>query len=118
MAREHSTLERIQQESHEWRETNFPPGNFQHHQFLGMVEEVGEIAHAILKFEQQIREYVISDEAKDRYGADVRDGIGDLIIFLMGFCSQHGWSLQDIIEETWDKVKNRDWVADPVSGGE
>jgi hypothetical protein len=26
--------------------------------------------------------------------------------------------MQDVAKETWERVRRRDWVADPVAGGE
>jgi NTP pyrophosphatase (non-canonical NTP hydrolase) len=52
------------------------------------------------------------------YDIDTKDSIGDTMVYLTGFCTNMGLSLQECIEETWNKVKQRDWKADPLKGGE
>jgi len=102
-------LKEIQAEIVEWREHNFP-GNTAVQQFLGMVEELGEISHAILKGQQGIRGYSEDDTA------EIQDGVGDLMIFLINFCDLNGWDTLEILQNTWDEVKQRDWVAHPETG--
>lgn len=97
----------IQKQVHEWRKYNFPnSGDL--HQFLGVVEEVGELSHAILKMAQGIR--------GDKHEEEARDAVGDIMIYLMNFCSENGWDLEEIIEETWDQVQRRNWVDYPKDG--
>jgi NTP pyrophosphatase (non-canonical NTP hydrolase) len=115
------TLDRIQNEARTWREANFPKYTA-FDQMMGMVEEMGELAHALLKFEQKIREYATDPDKppisaiKNKFETDARDAVGDWIIFCLGLCDRYGWNLQDIIEETWEKVRLRDWVANPETG--
>ena len=75
---------------------------------LGAFEELGELAHAHLKEEQGIRE---SD-----YEADAKDAIGDTIIYLANYCNARGFNLQSIISDTWNQVRQRDWVKYPKTG--
>lgn len=103
-------LKQIQTELDAWRVANFGKPNA-HHQLMGMVEEVGELSHALLKWEQGIRGY---DEAKAK--EEMRDAVGDIVIFAMGLCDVYGWSMQDIIEETSAHVLKRDWKTNPVTG--
>lgn len=100
-------LRAFQAEVAEWKKNNFPnSGDVQ--QFIGVVEEVGELAHAILKSLQGIR--------GDEHEAEARDAVGDIMIFLLNFCSANGWDLEDILVETWDEVKERDWIQYPEAG--
>lgn len=99
-------LWRIQEDAREWMERNFP-NTTADEQFLGVVEEVGELAHALLKMKQGIRDSEVED---------AMDAVGDIAIFLMNFCSKKGWSLEDIIEQTWGEVSNRDWQTNPKDG--
>ena len=71
---------------------------------------MGELAHAHLKEEQGIR-------TGENHIALAKDSIGDIIIFLADYCSARGFDLQEIIEETWAEVKQRDWKKDPIKGG-
>lgn len=100
-------LAEIQSEIYSWKKRNFPnSGDI--HQFLGVVEEVGELAHAVLKLQQGIR--------GDEHEAEARDAVGDIMFFLMNFCSENGWSLSEILEETWTEVSKRDWPKYPKDG--
>ena len=106
--RMYSTSE-IQAIMQEWREKNFLHATRTvEMQTLGVCEEAGELAHAVLKHKQGIRGY--DDE---KYRAEVRDAIGDMIIFAMGICSTEGWDIEDIIRETACKVLERNWNDNP-----
>jgi NTP pyrophosphatase (non-canonical NTP hydrolase) len=107
------TFATLQRENNEWANRNFGPGNGDNraiHSFLGVVEEAGELAHALLKQYQGIRgTYKEHEEA-------AKDAVGDLVIYLADLCSRKGWSFQDIVEETWAQVKMRDWVQNKGTG--
>jgi NTP pyrophosphatase (non-canonical NTP hydrolase) len=79
-----------------------------------MVEEMGEIAHALLKHQQGIRGLSEAVTVKDR----IVDGHCDLIIFSFGLANALGYSLEPELKATWHKVKQRDWVKDPEKGGQ
>jgi NTP pyrophosphatase (non-canonical NTP hydrolase) len=101
----------MQRDHKEWLSHNFPN---QHpvDGFLGMVEEVGELAHALLKHIQSIRgmtETAVTNAA-------VEDALGDLFIYMMSFCNTNGYNLEAAIVHTWEKVRERDWQANPVDG--
>ena len=101
-------LRQLQREMREWSERNF--GEQPSYQpLLGVVEELGELAHAQLKEEQGIR-------TNENHIEDAQDAVGDLLIFLMNYCSSRGWDVQEILERTWDSVKQRDWKKNPENG--
>lgn len=100
-------LRNLQTEVYEWQNRNFPAAEAIH-LFLGVVEEVGELAHAILKLKQGIR--------GDNHEAEAKDAVGDIMIFLMNYCSRNDWWLDDILAETWEEVRKRDWLANPEDG--
>lgn len=104
------TFRRLQEEQKPWIEHNFPgrPGYIP---LLGAVEELGELAHAHIKREQGIRGPI------DELIAAAKDAVADTVIFLSDYCTSRGFDLQALMEETWAKVKLRDWKADPVTGG-
>jgi len=102
-------LIKLQDEMHEWREKNFPD-SYAGHQLLGVVEEVGELCHAVLKLEQGIR----GDEKE--LMRDERDAIGDIAIYLMQYCAERGYCFEKILGTTWDQVKQRDWKKYPTTG--
>lgn len=72
----------------EWAARNFPnshggegaPGD----SIIGVVEELGELAHAHLKLKQGIR------GTPEEHLENARDALGDLMIYLMGVISFHG----------------------------
>ena len=49
-----------------------------------------------------------SVEARMNTGLQKKDAIGDAIVYMAQYCTAHGWSLAEIIYETWQKVKLRD----------
>lgn len=106
------SLEQLQREHRDWVAHNFPD-NKPHEPLLGAMEEVGELAHAHLKYEQGIRGYT-----KARYMVEAADAIGDLLIYLASYCNANNLDLQFCLDQTWPQVKKRDWQADPEKGGE
>lgn len=102
-------LDLIQKEIIEWQTRNFgdgPPS----HPLLGMVEEIGELCHSVLKREQGIR------GTAEEHIANERDSIGDLFVYALAYCAKRGWKASDILEETWLHVQQRDWKKDPTRG--
>jgi NTP pyrophosphatase (non-canonical NTP hydrolase) len=103
-------LKKFQEEQKEWSERNFPViGNHNYRPLLGVMEELGELAHAHLKAEQGIRTNQNHLEAKI-------DAIGDIVIYLSDYCNKEGLSLNDCINDTWSKVKQRDWNKNKING--
>lgn len=95
------------QENHKiWLSHNFPDQH-PYQPLLGLIEEVGELAHAHLKMEQGIRDSTI---------ADVKDAVGDILIYLASYCNANGIYLTDAANEAWKQVKNRDWIKYPKDG--
>ena len=106
------TLDQFQQEQKEWRERNFEPSELGVGSLLGIVEEVGELSHAHLKQLQGIRGTSIEHEEA------ARDAVGDILVYLVDYCTQRGWNLQDILDFTWNCVKTRNWKKNPETGVE
>ena len=100
-------LQKIQQEQDVWSKRNFE-NKKPYQPILGAAEEVGELAHAYLKMEQGIR------GTRDEHEAKMKDAIGDTCVFLMDLCNQMGWHMDEIIEQTWNHVKQRDWKKDSM----
>ena len=103
-------LDLIQAEHEEWAARNFPNAP-DYHSLIGAMEELGELAHAWLKREQGIR------GTERQHEEEARDAVGDIIIYLLHFCSSNRWLLSDIIEDTWENVRKRDWITNPENGG-
>lgn len=95
------SLARLQAEVATWAERNFGPRPAWQ-PLVGIMEELGELAHAHLKAAQGIRR----DEDHE---AGARDAVGDIIIYVADYCNAAGLDLEEIVGETWAKVKQRDW---------
>jgi NTP pyrophosphatase (non-canonical NTP hydrolase) len=102
-------LDTIQLQHRRWIEHNFP-GQTEFQAFMGMVEEMGELSHHLLKREQNIRGRNVNHER------EIRDACADLVIFMMGLADVEGFSLLNAINEAWDQVKERDWIKYPGDG--
>lgn len=98
-------LKQLQEEQKPWVLHNF--GNRPTWMpLLGAVEELGELAHAHLKEAQGIR-------TNENHIENAKDAIADIIIYLADYCSSRGFDFQEIVQSTWDKVKQRDWKKNP-----
>lgn len=107
------TFADLQQQSQEWREANFGPEDRSPMiQVLGCMEELGELAHAEQKHQQGIRGL----DNQEEFEGLATDAVGDLLIYLAGYCSERGFSMQDAAENAWAQVRNRDWKANPTDG--
>jgi|ERR1041385_7943748 NTP pyrophosphatase (non-canonical NTP hydrolase) len=103
------TLQEIQEQIGEWSRKNFP-NNKSYHPLLGAVEEIGELCHAHLKAEQGIRG--TPEELREKK----IDAVGDTIVYLADYCEREGFDIQDSLERTWNKVKERDWTRNKKNG--
>ena len=104
-----SEIRRIQREAAEWATYNFGDNVEPDRLLLGIMEELGELCHAHLKQVHGIR-------TGEDHEATKRDAVGDIFIFLCGYCSRSGIDLEDAIEDTWARVSLRDWKTDPEHG--
>lgn len=112
------SLRYMQSEVRAWAQRNF--GNnqskvtgvelFSLAPMLGMVEELGELAHAVLKHHQGIRGF----DNDGTYRDAVEDAVADLIIYAMDFSGRENLDLQTVMVKVVAKVTQRDWVAKPV----
>lgn len=103
------TLEVLQSQLKPWAEHNFGerPSWMP---LMGALEELGELAHAHLKASQGIR------TSEDHHAAKV-DALADIIVYLADYANVEGIDLHEAVEQTWAKVRRRDWKADPSKGG-
>jgi NTP pyrophosphatase (non-canonical NTP hydrolase) len=105
-------LRRLQDEQKPWVAKNFGVEGRRRwqHPFMGVVEEVGELSHALLKQEQGIR------GTRAEHEEAAQDAVGDIVVYLADLCTSRGWSFADIVETVWAQVKQRDWTKDPQEG--
>lgn len=110
----------IQSEVETWQQYNFGDSNAamipvsEVQAFFGMVEELGELAHAMLKSWQGIRGFA-NDPAKLQ--AAKEDAVADLFVFALNFCNQHNIDAHAVLDYTWNKeVKPRNFRRYPKNG--
>lgn len=96
------SLSTLQQRMHDWRKAAYPDTRGIELQALGVAEESGELAHAVLKYKQGIRGY---DFAKTH--DEVADAIGDIIIYAMGVADTLDISVEEALCKTVEHVINR-----------
>lgn len=94
----------------QWLQHNFP-NQLPHEALLGLIEEVGELAHAHLKFGQGIRGI---NELEYKHQAT--DAIGDIMIYLASYCNTNGIDMAKCLETAWKEVNKRDWIRYPTNG--
>lgn len=80
-------------------------------QILVLMEEVGELCHAVIKTKQKIRGY---DEVNSIH--EIKDSVGDIFISLCNFCNARGLNITDCIYLAYNNVINRDWQKNPDDG--
>lgn len=51
-------------------------------------------------------------------GYTARSAVGRIVWFSQLYCQLRGWDYVPTVRSIWNRVKQRDWVADPVGGGE
>lgn len=102
-------LRDVQLEHRTWLNHNFPNQTIEQ-TVLGMVEEVGELAHHLLKRAQGIRGDGVDHEA------EIKDALADFIIFAMDLADREGFIIEDAVIEVWEQVRERDWVKFPHDG--
>ena len=98
----------LQDEVAEWSRTNFGD-NIKNPPYLalfGVVEELGELAHTVVKSTQGIR-------TTENHREKQKDAIGDIVIFLLDYCSRENLDLVTIVKDIWEKVRQRDWIENP-----
>jgi NTP pyrophosphatase (non-canonical NTP hydrolase) len=123
-------LDELQKECAEWAARMFPNRSADG-RLHGMTEELGELAieqlEQLVPFLHITRQLglIAHHHAKEKAGirgssdfhiAKAKDAIGDITLFMLDYCTLRGWSLETIIKETWEEVKQRDWIEDPYMG--
>lgn len=104
------TLSQLQKEQAEWASYNFPDVVNSWEPFLGIVEEVGELSHALLKRKQGIR------GTEWEHQLEIWDSVGDIVVYLADFCTREKIDFHACVEQVWERVKQRDWQKDKLNG--
>jgi NTP pyrophosphatase (non-canonical NTP hydrolase) len=101
-------LNKLRDEVGEWSERNFGKQE-SWRPLLGIGEELGELQHAYLKRAQGIR-------VNEDHNAKLKDAIGDMLIYLANFAAIEKLELEQILGDTWNQVKQRNWNANKTNG--
>lgn len=104
-------LQRFSEEHGGWIEHNFPD-QLPWESLVGVVEELGELAHAHLKGHQSIR--LTPEEVR----AKKQDAVGDILIYLDGYCRSEGFSMGECLGLAWRDVRLRNWKVNRQTGTE
>ncbi len=77
-------IRKIQTEQYGWQNWNFPNGKSLH-TALGIAEEIGELAHAVL---------AVGERRHDIY-----DAVGDIAIYMLGLANREEFDIQSALRE-------------------
>jgi len=93
-----------------WLNYNFPDSTSDA-QLKGVMEELGELCHADLKTEQNIRGYT-----EEKGKAEIEDAVGDIFIYLINYCNRKQISFCDCVNTAYCEIMKRDWQNNPENG--
>jgi NTP pyrophosphatase (non-canonical NTP hydrolase) len=130
-------LKQIQKDHLEWATNNFGARNPQLAS-LGVGEEIGELIEALDNTTQQkVKNLLLQIAARngklqhsqlksaqnirgnqEKHLLEAKDAIVDITIYLIDICNALGFDYSDIIQETWDEVKKRNWKKNQENGVE
>ena len=96
-----------------WQSRNFGVSSLLQ-QLAGVTEEVGELAHAVLKHDQKIRGF--EDETKFREAAG--DAIADATVYLNQLSTLLRLDFGTLVHETAGEVMQRNWKDKPENAHE
>jgi len=95
-----------------WQLYNFGQGEIAD-MVMGMAEEVGELAHWVLKRKQRIREAANGGDFK----AEIADAFADVVIFGIQVMTCEGIDAEQAIRDTIIEVLARDFKKNPSGKG-
>lgn len=102
----------LQVKLYRWQQRNFGlASNFQ--LLAGITEEVGELAHAMLKNSQRIRGMADPQVFREAAG----DAIADQMVYQIQLCTSLRLDWWTLLSETAANVMSRDWIRNPETGG-
>lgn len=103
-------FEALQVDQKKWAEYNFGVSSDFTESFLGVTEELGELAHALLKQKQGIR------GTYEEHEANGKDALVDMMVFMFQLANRKGWDLGETMAVVWGEVRKRDWRKFPRNG--
>lgn len=81
--------------------------------FIMLTQSIGQCMHLHLKREQGIRE-----GTQNNIKHQIEASVYSTLVCLLWLAAVWDWSLTGIVEETWAKVRQRNWKKDAESGAE
>lgn len=113
-------LEQLQKEIAEWANHNFPERT-PRDRLTETTDGIGRLAEQaletvvpILHMIRQVKKVNCGDREQNE--VKMQEALGNITFFLIDFCHLNGWSYQEILEQIWSEVKERDWIEDPING--
>jgi NTP pyrophosphatase (non-canonical NTP hydrolase) len=88
----------------DWHIKNFGKPQEGYKNLLGLSEELGELCHAHLKGEQGIK-YTEAEVIALKI-----DAIGDIFIFLCGYCNSQWLYIENCIKNSWETIRDRSYI--------
>ncbi len=110
-----NALNELQGALKKWQENNFDDDcTGPEWMALGAAEELGEVAHIIVKAKQKIRQHQagLDGETLEK----LADGVSDTVIYLMQLCSHLGISFGQALFFTAQGVMKRNWREHKTDG--
>ena len=105
----------LQRRLKQWQEANFDEDcTGPEWMALGATEELGEVAHIIVKAKQRIRQHQAGLD--DNTINELADGVADTVIYLMQLCSHLGIDFGKTLFYTAETVMQRDWRTNKIDG--
>lgn len=101
------TLQELQECVFRWQNYNFGE-QVNEYALMGVCEEAGELCHAQLKLEQNIRGSV------EKHEEEMLDAVGDIMIYLMNYMSGKKWKINPFTELNTEKTDNQKAVRESV----
>lgn len=68
------------------------------HMLMGMMTEVGELVDVYKKYLAYQKPFDL---------VNIQEEIGDLMWYIVNFCTMHNFELEDILQKNYDKLKTR-----------
>lgn len=110
-----NALNELQGNLKKWQENNFDDDcTGPEWMALGAAEELGEVAHIIVKAKQKIRQHQAGLDEKTLEA--LADGVSDTVIYLMQLCSHLGISFGQSLFFTASGVMKRNWREHKTDG--
>ena len=81
---------------------------------VGMMEELGEMSHTMLKFDQGIREH--REQSTEKFKTQLADDFGDIVVYGMQVLSYYGIDAEEAMKTTFEHVLKRDWNSHRNTG--